>query len=229
MLISNTSDSSSEFKEIIYSVDACIATITLNRPLRGNRLTRRMLQEIRRALILSENHADIVGNIITGSGDCFCLGVDRSMAKSGGLSSNLLPIYIFQLSKPVVAAINGPMCGLGFTLAIFCDARFADRNATSRVSFLENERCAEKVTVWMLWQIGGPHIERHQFLRQIDLTSLDLHEMKIINQPSEPGESARDAMLYIHQILAVTPQSVIAQIKHNLYAVLKKELRAVLE
>ena len=123
-----------ELKATDLTIDDGIATIWLNRPQRMNAWTGRMHTEYRWCLQEAES-ADAVRAIgITGKGRSFCVGGDSQAleghAKKGGYDpgtpaelakpgyghSNEFDAsfaYHFGLSKPVIAAMNGPAAGVG--------------------------------------------------------------------------------------------------------------------
>lgn len=66
------------YKEIIYSVDERVATVTLNRPERLNAWTRTMAEEVRSALLSAADDDEVRVIIITGAGRGFCAGTDMT-------------------------------------------------------------------------------------------------------------------------------------------------------
>jgi len=123
---------------ILTSEQKGILTITINRPDKLNALNRETIQEIGSAVRSAGKDPKIRGIIITGSGDkAFVAGADMSefmgcsiaegtqMSIDGGKVFN----EIENLSKPVVAAINGFALGGGCELAMSCHIRIASTNA----------------------------------------------------------------------------------------------------
>ena len=70
------------YQHILYSVDAPVATITMNRPDNLNAFTTRMLAEIRHALAQAERDEKVVGIVLTGAGRGFCAGMDMNALNS---------------------------------------------------------------------------------------------------------------------------------------------------
>ena len=136
-----------ELKSTEFEVDEeGIATIWLSRPKRMNAWTGRMHTEYRYLLSRAEQDQGIRGIVVTGRGKGFCVGGDSDAltghVKKGGYDSgtsdeiewpgygvsddfDALFAYHYGLSKPIVAAINGPVAGVGLALACFVDIRFA--------------------------------------------------------------------------------------------------------
>ena len=127
---------------------AGITTITLCRPEKLNALAGHMRRDLAEALehAGSDRTAKVV--VITGAGRAFCAGGDvAAMAelierKDAEEFSRLLGsarrvvTTIRQMTKPVIAAVNGPASGAGFNLALACDLRIASTNATFSQSFV---------------------------------------------------------------------------------------------
>jgi enoyl-CoA hydratase/carnithine racemase len=165
-----------DFTEITYSVDAGVATITLNRPDRRNAWSGPMAIEYRWAL----HHAHCDPNarvvVLTGAGDSFCAGADTSALASIGASGGAytkerspLPPYPadtpvalchnhtapLTISTPVIAAINGACAGAGFVLATYADLRWASEEAKIATSFAALGLPAEYGIGWLLPRIVG--------------------------------------------------------------------------
>lgn len=129
-------------KELIFTEERGVGTLTLNRPERLNALTVTMLDGMRRVIEWVHNKDSIKVLIITGSGKGFCSGADVAPARFeeilGQVSKTrremIEPIgyivsIIRRLSKPVIGAINGVAAGSGFSLALLCDIRIASDEA----------------------------------------------------------------------------------------------------
>lgn len=127
------------YQNILYTVDAPIATITINRPDKLNALNRATLAELRSALEEVEKDVDVRVAILTGSGNkAFVAGADiaefSSFDKNQGgelaqKGHESVMNHIQNFSKPVIAAINGYALGGGLELAMAAHIRIASDNA----------------------------------------------------------------------------------------------------
>ena len=153
-----------------------IATIWLKRPHRLNAWTGRMHTEYRWCLAQADAETDVRVIVITGEGRGFCVGGDTEAlaghVKKGGYDPGTpaemsLPgfgtdalfdasfAYHFGLSKPVIAAMNGPAAGVGLALACFADLRFAAAGARFTTAHGKLNLPAEFGLSWLLPRMIG--------------------------------------------------------------------------
>src|SRR6185436_15066927 len=133
-----------DYREIIYSKENRVATITLNRPSKLNAYSEVMVHEIIEALSDARDDNDVRAVIITGTGRGFCSGGDISRdfqypARYRGhkmeamleMRENMhrLVTLLRRFDKPVIAAVNGAAVAGGLTLALCCDFRIAGESA----------------------------------------------------------------------------------------------------
>lgn len=125
---------------LLYDVDDDgIALVTINRPDKLNALDRRTLDELDACFLEIGRDEDVRSVIITGAGEkSFVAGADINQFKELGameghrfaLRGQAVFNRIENLSKPVVAAVNGYALGGGCELALACHFRTASENAT---------------------------------------------------------------------------------------------------
>ena len=127
------------YENIISVAENGIATVTINRPTKLNALNKATIQELHHSFNVLELNAEIKVIILTGSGEkAFVAGADISEfahfsveegAELAAQGQELLFDFIENLTKPVIAAINGFALGGGLELAMACHFRVASENA----------------------------------------------------------------------------------------------------
>lgn len=130
---------------IIYKVSDRIATITMNRPKSLNSMSLDLVEGFIRSLQEAETDSQVRVVVVTGSGRAFSAGGDlktlddlhtteerrQFIVKVGTIVK-----LIHDMSKPVIAMVNGVAAGAGFNLALACDMAYAADNAKFIQSFV---------------------------------------------------------------------------------------------
>lgn len=124
---------------ILLEIKNNIAFVTLNRPEKFNSFNREMALSFQEQLKDADSNKEVRCVYITGAGKAFCAGQDLAevVDPSGpGMDKILVehfnPIVtiIRNLSKPVVAAVNGVAAGAGANIALCCDVVVAAESAS---------------------------------------------------------------------------------------------------
>src|SRR3954470_21059805 len=127
---------------VLFSLDAGVLTLTLNRPEKLNALNAEMLEQLARALERAKHESEIGAVLLTGAGRGFCTGQDLAerdvrpgappidLSISLGNHYNPLVRRMRELPKPIVCAVNGVAAGAGANLALACDLVIAARSAS---------------------------------------------------------------------------------------------------
>ena len=124
---------------VLTTVDAGVATVTLNRPDARNALNSALLRALPEAMAAMEADDAVDVVILTGADPAFSAGLDlRELGSSGDniQSTNLGSRFWGAMTKPVIGAVNGPAVTGGFEMALQCDflvaserAKFGDTHA----------------------------------------------------------------------------------------------------
>ena len=235
------------YQHILYSVDAPVATITMNRPDNLNAFTTRMLAEIRHALAEAERDESVVGIVLTGAGRGFCAGMDMNAlsdmsAGSGRTADDLSPLdahpgdpemgenfqvtysYLLSIRKPLIAAVNGACAGLGFCFALLCDMRFVDKTAKFTTAFSQRGLVAEHGASWLLPRLIGPGKALDLLWSARKFDGVEAQQLGLAERLCEPGTSATEAAAYIKQLaVSAAPMSLMVM-KQQVYRHLNMEL-----
>ncbi|MHB1127687.1 MAG: crotonase/enoyl-CoA hydratase family protein [Bacillota bacterium] len=155
------------FETIMCDVSERIMTITLNRPDKLNAFNVQMLGELLKALDMADDNDEVRAVIVTGAGRGFCAGADLS-AGSGTFNhqqeetlddhrdtGGILGLRIYELKKPIIAAINGPAVGVGCTMTLPMDIRIASTNAKMGFVFARRGIVPEACSGWFLPRVVG--------------------------------------------------------------------------
>ena len=145
-----------------------VLTITLNRPDRLNAWTSTMGRELIAAFDAADADDDVRAIIVTGAGRGFCAGADlqeggatfdyrgrdggEAVPRDGG---GQLTLRIFDCTKPVIAAINGPAVGVGATMTLPMDIRLAADDARIGFVFTRRGIVPEACSSWFLPRAVG--------------------------------------------------------------------------
>jgi enoyl-CoA hydratase/carnithine racemase len=157
-----------EREQIIEELEDGILTITLNRPDRLNAWTETMARELLAAFDRADADDDIRAVIVTGAGRAFCAGADLERggetfdwrARAGAPAvprdnGGQLTLRIFESTKPVIAAINGPAVGVGATMTLPMDMRLAADDARFGFVFVRRGIVPEAASSWFLPRVVG--------------------------------------------------------------------------
>ena len=160
-----------DYQQILYEVDGPLLYLTLNRPEKLNAFTKTMQEEVIDAYRRADDDDSVRAIIVTGAGRGFCAGADLSAGPStfdrtkreetvqaedhrdgGGLVS----LALYNLKKPVIAAINGPAVGVGATMTLPMDIRIASTQARMGFVFSRRGIVPEACSSYFLARAVGP-------------------------------------------------------------------------
>ena len=166
------------FEFIRYELADRIATITLARPEKLNAINGAMVRELIAAFEAADGDDDVRAVIVTGEGRAFCAGADLSRGAdsfvapgSNGITGangevdysneeireigGRLALVLYNLHKPVIAAINGAAAGLGATFILPMDIRIAAEEARFGFVFSRRGMVLETAASYFLPRIAG--------------------------------------------------------------------------
>jgi enoyl-CoA hydratase/carnithine racemase len=157
-----------EFEQIHADLDDRVLTITLNRPERLNAWTPTMGRELIAALDRADADDEVRAVVFTGAGRGYCAGADLAaggetfdwrqreaegpVPRDGG---GQFTLRVFECTKPVIAAINGPAVGVGATMTLPMDVRLAADDARIGFVFARRGIVPEACSSWFLPRVVG--------------------------------------------------------------------------
>jgi enoyl-CoA hydratase/carnithine racemase len=157
--------------DALLTVNNRVATLTLNRDDVRNELTgTKLIDDIERTVTWINTNETISALIITGAGKAFSAGgnVKHMLNREGSFGGDVyevqqlyregiqrIPLALYNLEVPSIAAINGPAIGAGFDLACMCDIRIASEVATMAESFIKVGIIPGDGGAWLLQRLVG--------------------------------------------------------------------------
>lgn len=220
------------YEDILYGVDDGVATITLNRPDKLNAWTAAMENSMRRAIGEAAKDEGVKAVIITGAGRGFCAGADMAglqkidakgdgrkrivekdeevdVTFDGDLGPSVLEHfegrfgYMFECPKPIIAAINGPVAGIGLVMTLFCDMRFASDAAKFTTAFAHRGLVAEHGIAWLLPRLIGSANALDILMSARKFTGDEAAGIGLVNR-SYPGNALMGEVMDYAKALAET-------------------------
>ena len=239
-----------ELKVTQYVVADEIATITLNRPQRMNTWTGRMDTEYRWLLAEADRDPLVRAIVVTGAGRAFCAGADsraleghttKGRYDSGTTDDIARPgygvrpefdadfAYHFGLTKPVIAAINGPAAGAGFLIACYADLRFAATGAKLTTSHGKLNLPAEYGISWLLPRLIGLARANDLLLTSRVVLAEEALTLGLVNVVLPPDELMPYTYNYVRKLITMVSPESLKVTKRQIYADLHRDVRSAVE
>lgn len=229
-----------------------VATLTLNRPGEGNAMTQPLWQALQSALSEVSADPEVRVVVITGAGPAFCAGADLDRLRSfaagavpdvpperpdpqlpGGL--DLGPgfddrwSYLARVPKPLIAAINGPVVGSGFCMAMFCDIRFAATAAKLSTGFARLGLIGEMALPWILSRTVGPNVAADLLFSARFVSGGEAERLGLVNRAVSGEDLAATVQDYAETLAAEVSPAAVAVMKRQLWRGLVQDLDHAVE
>jgi enoyl-CoA hydratase/carnithine racemase len=239
-----------ELKVVRYAVEDGVATLALNRPQRLNSWTGRMHAEYRSALDQAERDSSARVIVITGEGRGFCAGADAAaleghvqkggydpgtpteMANPGyGVRPEFDHNFAFQfgITKPIIAAINGPAAGVGLVLACFADLRFAAEGAKLTTAHGKLGLPAEYGLSWLLPRLIGLTRANDLLLSSRTFLAEEAYELGLVNAVLPQERLLPHTYEYAHKLIATVSPASMRETKRQIYGDLHGDVGSAVE
>ncbi|HEX7059562.1 MAG TPA: enoyl-CoA hydratase/isomerase family protein [Solirubrobacterales bacterium] len=192
-----------ELNTLTIEIDGAVGTLTLNRPDAFNAMSPEMIGELTIAFSWLADLAPLRALIITGSGKAFCSGGDVNWFKTGVEDPNVdLPsqvrrgaealhqaiVDLRRIPYPVIAAINGPAAGAGFSLALACDTRIASEEAFFACAYGRIGASPDGGMTYFLPRVVGPSRALEILLNDPNIRPKDALSEKLVAEVVAPDE-----------------------------------------
>jgi enoyl-CoA hydratase/carnithine racemase len=209
-----------ELSTLQIEIDGEIGTLTLNRPDAFNAMSPEMILELGTAFAWLADQAPLRGLIVTGAGPAFCSGGDINGFKQGVEDDSIdlpsqvrrgaeaLHVAIGDLRRipyPVIAAVNGPAAGAGFSLALACDIRIASENSFLACAYGRIGASPDGGMTYFLPRIVGPSRALEILLDDPNLAPADALEEGLVSQVVAADELMPAARAKADELAAKAP------------------------
>jgi len=200
--------------------DSGVSVITLNRPEKRNAVTPELQLEFESLLRQADADDSVCAVIVTGTGDYFCAGgdftviermiADESVQKDLAAGHARTAEHLLSLSKPTIAAVNGPALGFGAELAAFCDMAVMSENAYLCDPHIRFGLGPAPGTL-LVW----PQLTSRAIAAELLLTGREVHaeealRLGLVNRVAPEGEALSAAVALARQICALPREGVLA-------------------
>jgi 2-(1,2-epoxy-1,2-dihydrophenyl)acetyl-CoA isomerase len=216
------------YDNIKVTSESCIATITLDRPEKLNAFIGHMRRDLAEALERAAGDRNVRVVVLTGAGRGFCAGADVAyMAHlmerqdvdefTRLLGAGRRVLYaIRQMTKPVIASVNGPAYGAGFNLALACDLRMASESASFSQSFVKVGLHPDWGGTYFLPRVVPTNLACEMFFLGDAINAQRAAQLGIVNHVVPDAELA-SATRKLAERLRDAPYRSIAAAKHAVY------------
>lgn len=229
-----------EFNAITFTIENDVAWVTMNRPEQRNAVNAEMRDELISVFADARTNGAIRALVLTGAGKGFCTGADlsgpRGQAPAGpgagrelmkGSSQRLMRA-LWDLEKPVVAAVNGVAAGLGSHLAFASDFVIAVEEARFIEVFVRRGIAVDAAGAFLLPRLIGLQKAKELVFFGNDLHAPDAARIGLVSQVVPADQLLATAREWAER-LAKGPTFAIGMSKRLLNRSLESSLETALE
>lgn len=208
------------YQRITLEIKNSLATIELNHPEVLNAISRQMLDELKSAVSKIAAEDDVRCLLLTGAGRGFCSGAnltdDRQIGDEPGetgmphipfsLDNTYNPFFMMlkELKIPIVSAVQGPVAGIGMTLALMGDYVIAAESAYFLQAFRNVGLIPDGGITWLLPRLVGLARAMELSMMAERLPAAEALEWGLINRVV-PDDALKTEALNIAENLAKGP------------------------
>jgi enoyl-CoA hydratase/carnithine racemase len=212
-----------ELNTMRLEIDGEIGTLTLDRPEAFNAMSPELIGEMGVVFAWLADQAPLRGLIVTGAGKAFCAGGDVNWFKGGveddsiDLPANVrrgaeaLHMAIIDLRRipyPVIAAVNGPAAGAGFSLALACDTRIASSDAFFACAYGRIGASPDGGMTYFLPRVVGPSRALEILLNDPNMSAETALAERLVTEVVAPDELMARAREKAEKLAAKAPHYV---------------------
>ncbi len=200
--------------------------LTLSNPEHRNALGPEMYAAGVEALSVAETSPDVRSVVITGANGLFSAGGNLQRLNNNrqlppehqaqsieGLHNWIEAIRTFP--KPVIAAVEGPAAGAGFSLALACDLIVAAHNSIFVMAYSNIALSPDGGGTWSLSRLMPRQLATELLMMGERVSAERLHELGVVNKLCEPNQALGTALTWASQLNKRAPNA-LASIKELL-------------
>src|SRR5262245_35287844 len=212
-----------ELSTLKLEIDGEIGTLTLDRPDAFNAMSPEMIGELTVAFAWLADRAPLRALIVTGAGKAFCAGGDVNTFQRGVQAEEVdLPsevrrgaealhqaiVDLRRIPYAVIAAVNGPAAGAGFSLALACDTRIASENAFFACAYGRIGASPDGGMTYFLPRVVGPSRALEILLEDPNMSAEDALAERLVSEVVPAEELAAKAREKAVKLGAMAPHYV---------------------
>jgi len=175
---------------IIYEKRGAQAWVRIDRPAKRNALTVEMRSRIAEAFGAADRDDEVRSIVLCGAGEAFCAGADIQLMGGRGMDAGrqrMLHLHsmikaVYHSEKPVVAAVQGAAVGVGWSLALSCDAIVASEDARFAQVFRQLALAPDGGAIYLLCRQVGERTARDLVLSGRFVGARQAMEMGLVNE-----------------------------------------------
>lgn len=234
----------SDYNTLRYEVEDGLLRLTLNRPDHMNAFTVEMAYELEAAYDRASADDEVAAILVTGEGKAFCAGMDLSVGGNVfGLDESQKPnladlqanpmsdaiehgvrdtggrvaLAMYRCLKPIVGAINGAAVGIGATMMLPMDFRFASDRARIGFVFGRLGITPEACSTWFLPRLVGMENALELLYRADILTAEQALEKGLVRQIVPADQLLAEAEAFARSLFANRSPVSMALIRQMLW------------
>ena len=203
---------------VVFEQTGAIATLTLNDPDARNALsTQAQWDEVVAACERVARDQSVKVLILTGAGSAFCAGGNvKDMRDKKGIAGGTpnqiregyrggiqrIPLALYNLDVPTIAAVNGPAIGAGCDLACMCDIRIASSKAKFAESFVKLGIIPGDGGAWLLPRTVGMSKAAELTFTGDTIDATEAERIGLVSRVVAPEDLMREAQALAARIAA---------------------------
>jgi enoyl-CoA hydratase/carnithine racemase len=210
------------YETLISEENEHILTLTLNRPESLNSINVQMTVELNQAIDYFQDNEDLRVLVITGKGRAFSPGGDisESLTESTDEMFRLQSFHdvtrkLSRLTKPVIAAVNGPAMGVAMNYALACDMIYASETAKFSEVFINVGLISSVGGTYLLQRALSPCKVREILFTGKIISAQEAYDLGLVNAVVK-AEELLPAVYEVAREVAGKPAETLARLKYLL-------------